>query len=100
MRFLLEGEWTGYHSAQAKIVHREVISDKKTIEWVKKNHSIRYSDGTLLILHFRQMKPHERLENPNYGYRELIRDCVRYDVNSVDVLAEKRKAKQPSAVRS
>jgi hypothetical protein len=50
-RYIVEGEWSGHHSGQRRIVHREVI--KPTKQWLPNLlnlRSIRYTDGTLLYI--------------------------------------------------
>jgi len=88
-RFILEGEWTGYVSRQAKIVHRTVHNDseRKFKAWAKKTNSIRYTDGTCLILSMRDCKPRERVAVIN-GYNSLIKDCFYKNVDSVAALKE------------
>lgn len=72
-RFVLEGTWSGYTSSQSRAVHREVVSAKRA-ERLAKLHSIRYTDGTLLLIDVRPAKPRERVE-PIRGYTSLIRDA-------------------------
>lgn len=71
-RYVLEGEWTGYTSAQRQIVHREVISDKRRADRLSKLHCIVYTDGTSLLLRLREAKPRENVEVKN-SYGSLIR---------------------------
>ena len=86
-RFIIEGEWTGYTSAQQKVVHRQVYPAglKKLRAWAEKTHAIRYTDGTRLLLSVRECKPRERVTEIR-GYTSLIDECARHDVNSVDAL--------------
>jgi hypothetical protein len=81
MRYVLEGEWTGYRSSQQRVVHREVISAKRA-ERLKGLHAILYTDGTKLLIHVRESKPRERVE-PVLSYRELISDAERSDQRPV-----------------
>lgn len=80
MRYVIEGEWTGYVARQQKIVHREVIDDKKVgkgfVEKAKALRTIVYTDGTSLYVTVRAAKPREKI-NELLGYRSLIRDAVR-----------------------
>lgn len=69
-RYVLEGEWSGYRSSQRRIVHREVISEKRAKDF--KLSSIEYSDGTRLDIYVRPAKPRERVSAIN-GYSSLIR---------------------------
>lgn len=70
-RFILEGEWTGYTSAQRRVVHREVVTAKRA-EKLKDLRAIIYTDGTSLILRLRKAGPREWVE-PIDSYGELIR---------------------------
>lgn len=79
MRYVIEGEWSGYTSRQRRIVHREVIDDKKCgkgfVEKLRQLHAIVYTDGTSLLLHTREAKPREKIEQV-LGYKSLIREAV------------------------
>lgn len=72
-RFILEGEWTGYTSAQRRVVHREVVSAKRA-EKLKDLHAVVYTDGTSLILCVRAAEPREKVEVIN-SYGSLIREA-------------------------
>jgi hypothetical protein len=87
VRFVIEGEWTGYTRAQRQVVHRTVhpAREKTLRAWAEKTHAIRYSDGTLLVLRVRDAKLREHVNEIN-GYGSLIRDCARHNVSSVDAL--------------
>ena len=86
-RFILEGEWSGYHSGQARVVHRTI---EKHGDFP---HAIRYTDGTCLYLTTRPALPRERVKEI-HGYDSLIKDCVRLGVDSVTALYdEKGKAR-------
>ena len=86
-RFIIEGEWSGYHSGQRRVVHRTVhsASFKKLRAWAEKTHGIRYTDGTMLYLTVRNCKPRERVKQI-LGYVELIDKCALHDVDSVAAL--------------
>lgn len=71
--FILEGEWSGYTSAQRHIVHREVVSQKRA-DALRKIYGIRYTDGTMLFLSVRERKSRERVETKN-SYGSLIREA-------------------------
>lgn len=73
MRYVLEGEWTGYTSAQRHVVHREVVNVQRA-ERLRKVHAIVYTDGTSLILHVREARHREKVEQIN-SYGSLIRDA-------------------------
>ena len=85
MRYILEGEWSGYTSSQQHIVHRMVISEKKAREINEKLSFIRYTDGTCLYLRTRPCKSREKIRQIN-GYTSLIEKCLLYNVNSVSEL--------------
>jgi hypothetical protein len=83
-RFVLEGEWTGYHSGQARIVHRTVETHDRF------PRSILYTDGTCLLLTVRPAQPREKVKEI-HGYDSLISDCVRKGVASVAALYAKEE---------
>lgn len=86
-RFVIEGEWSGYRSGQARIVHRQVYpaARRKLREWAAGTHSIRYTDGTLLYLTVRDCRPRERVKEIK-GYASLIEDCFHRGVSAVEDL--------------
>lgn len=73
MRFILEGEWSGYRSSQQRVVHREVV-DAKRAKRLKELHAIVYTDGTSLLLSLREAKPREKVE-VIAAYGSLIREA-------------------------
>jgi hypothetical protein len=73
MRYVIEGEWTGYTSTQRRVVHREVV-DAKRGERLKRLHAIVYTDGTSLLIRVREAKPREKIERID-GYGSLIREA-------------------------
>lgn len=73
MRYVLEGTWTGYTSAQSRVVHREVV-DERRAERLRNVRSIRYTDGTCLLLDLRPALPREKVES-KLSYSSLIRDA-------------------------
>ena len=81
MRYVLEGEWTGYVSSQFRVVHRAVITARqaKRLELLPEIH---FTDGTRLLLTVREATPRERVQEIR-GYRQLIENCLRLGVNSV-----------------
>lgn len=81
-RYVLEGEWTGYKSSQQRIVHREVISEKRAKNM--KLSSIQYSDGTRLEIWIRPAEPRERVKAIN-GYSSLIRQAEKTGKEFVNV---------------
>ena len=90
MRFIIEGEWSGYHSGQRRIVHRTVhpSSRNKLRAWAEKTRGILYTDGTMLYLTVRDCKPRERVKEI-LGYVKLIDDCFFYSVDSVASLPKR-----------
>ncbi|MCM8735949.1 hypothetical protein M5E06_17595 [Azospirillum sp. A1-3] len=72
-RFVIEGEWSGYRSSQSRIVHREVITEKRA-ERVKNLSAIVYTDGTCLYVSVRKAEPRERIQEI-HGYSSLIRQA-------------------------
>lgn len=98
VRFIIEGEWSGYHSGQQRVVHRTVHKPafKKLRAWAEKVHGIRYTDGTMLYLKVRDCKPRERVQQIN-GYVSLIAECALYGVGSVDELQASRSELRKAA---
>jgi hypothetical protein len=89
-RFVLEGEWSGYHSGQQRVVHREVTTSEARL----KITGIRYTDGTCLYLTARPCKPRERVK-PMLSYKSLLDDCVFHKLEgfvSVDQVRAAEKA--------
>lgn len=74
-RYVLEGTWTGYTSAQSRVCHREIINAKRA-DRLRELHKIVYTDGTSLLIHVREAEYRERVQE-NLSYRELIRDAER-----------------------
>lgn len=73
-RYIIEGEWTGYTSAQRRVVHREVVTEKVAAS-ARGLHSIVYTDGTSLIVRVRDAAPREKVAiNNQYG--SLIRQAI------------------------
>ena len=93
MRFIIEGEWTGYTSAQRRVVHRTVHDQRREGElwdWARRGLGIRYTDGTSLDLRVRECTPRERVKEV-HGYDSLIRDCARFGVYSVHDVCEAKR---------
>lgn len=88
--YMIEGGWSGYHSGQAHVAHREYTSDKRLIKAVEKLGVISFTDGTSLYLTVTDVggkKPFPAKD----GYRSLIRDCISAGVNSVAALMARAK---------
>ena len=71
-RYVLEGVWSGYTSAQSRVCHREVTFTPKRFEHL---HVIEYTDGTRLSLSLRKCEPRERVQTIK-GYTELINKAI------------------------
>jgi hypothetical protein len=69
-RFVVEGEWSGYHSRQRRIVHRVVVK-RWYAEAIKDLVAIRYTDGTTLDISVRPCKKYEKVKQIK-GYSALI----------------------------
>jgi hypothetical protein len=88
-RFEIIGVWGGpinpASTNNTKECHREYTYDVKRAEWCLHNN-IKFTDGTMLYLDARQMEFNERKpKNVRVGgYTELINDCVRLDVCTVE----------------
>ena len=89
-RFIIEGIWSGYTSAQSRVVHRQVYAGvrKKLRAWADGAGCIVYTDGTSLRLSVRDCKPRERVKEVR-GYTSLIEDCAFHNVNAVAALPSK-----------
>lgn len=73
-RFILEGEWTGYTSAQRRVVHRTVVDDRFAAK-VKDLRCIVYTDGTSLLVRVRKALPREKVQTSD-TYGSLIREAA------------------------
>jgi len=82
--FTIEGTWTGYTSAQRRVVHREHTRSKKRAEDIRALNCIRYTDGTALILRVIDGKKDKAID----GYSSLINSCLAQGVNSVAELQD------------
>ncbi len=92
-RYVIEGTWSGYTSAQRKVCHRRVLT-KRQADAQGKISSIGYSDGTSLYLSVRLAEPREKVQEIR-GYDSLIQDCLRHGMTgycSVDAIVAKDKA--------
>lgn len=89
-RYVIEGTWSGYHSGQQRVVHREVTRDAARVEWARTAGGIVYTDGTWLYIDVREARPRERVVEIS-GYGSLISDCVAAGVNSVSALMAVRR---------
>lgn len=86
-RYIIEGTWSGYTSAQRRVVHR-TVHPSSAVElrlWALKTGAIKYTDGTRLDLSVRDAKPRERVQEIP-GYTSLIADCCQHGVSRVDDL--------------
>ena len=83
MRYVVEGEWSGYTSGQRRIVHRELVA-KKRAERLKGLKAIYYTDGTCLLVSVREVMPRESVTEIR-GYSSLIRDAEARGESSVRV---------------
>lgn len=82
VRYVLEGEWSGYRSSQQRVVHREVITEARAKKF--QLHSIRYTDGTILYIHVRPAAYREKVV-PLNGYGSLIRRAEKTGKTYVEV---------------
>lgn len=72
-RFVVEGEWTGYTSAQRRVVHRTVETLFRS--GYEKLRRQAFGDGTSLIVSVRDAEPRERVEEI-HGYDSLLREAA------------------------
>jgi hypothetical protein len=68
-RFIVEGEWSGYRSAQRRVVHREVLTHGR--EGFEQISALVFTDGTTLDVTVRDAKPRERVTQI-LGYRDAL----------------------------
>jgi len=94
MRYVLEGEWSGYTSAQRHVAHREVIDTrrhgKERIERLGVLRTIVFTDGTSLNLSLREAEPREVVPE-KLGYPSMIRDAEALGKAVVNVSELQRK---------
>jgi hypothetical protein len=72
-RFVVEAEWSGYTSAQQRIVHRTVETLFR-VGYENIGHYF-FGDNTSLSVNVRDAKPRERVQKIN-GYGTLLRDLA------------------------
>ena len=72
-RFIVEAEWSGYTSAQRRVVHRTVETLFRA-GW-NNLHYHSFSDGTGLSISVRDAKPRERVQQI-HGYDSLLREAA------------------------
>lgn len=91
MPWMIEGEWSGYTSAQRRVCHRHYTTSRKEVESILAiGYAIRFGDGTCLVLDVKEVKGRKKLPVID-GYGDLIRDCRMAGVGSVDALIKARK---------
>lgn len=78
MRYVLEGEWSGYRSSQRQVAHREVIDTRRhggqRVERLRVLRTIVFGDGTTLNLSLREAGPREKVPQ-KLGYPSMIREA-------------------------
>lgn len=72
-RFVVEAEWSGYHSGQRHVCHRTVETLFRAGYENLRYHN--FTDGTGMTISVRDAKPRERIERKN-GYGTLLRDLA------------------------
>lgn len=80
--YTIEGEWSGYTSAQRHVVHREHTRSKKRVEAVRKLGRIHYEDCTRLDLTVIPGKHGKPID----GYTALIDKCLALGISNVSDL--------------
>ncbi len=93
MRFVIEGEWSRYTSSQQRVVHRVVTDRQDIVEWVRKTHAIRYTDGTSLVLSVRPCTFREKVVEI-HGYDLLIDKCRLAGCDSVQALIDRKEVQK------
>jgi hypothetical protein len=103
-RYLIEGTWSGYVSRQSRVVHREYVTSHAFAEAVSGLGSIRYTDGTCLILSVKQFNGDFRKKGMKLpeikGYSSLIRECVAAKVYAVSDLPKYEKKPESKLIDS
>jgi hypothetical protein len=74
-RYIIEGKWSGYTSAQQRVVHRTVTVSTKLADKIKTLESIQFTDGTSLYITVREAKYREKVEIKD-SYTNLINKCI------------------------
>lgn len=72
-RFVVEAEWSGYHSGQQHVCHRTVETLFRA--GYEALHSHTFGDGTHMSINVRDCKPRERIEE-KHGYDPLLRNLA------------------------
>ena len=72
-RFVVEAEWSGYHSGQQHVCHRTVETLFRAGYEALHSHS--FGDGTFMTIRVRDAKPRERVDEKR-GYSSLLRDLA------------------------
>ena len=80
--YTIEGVWSGYTSAQSRVVHREHTRSKKRALALQDLGRIRFDDGTALVFRLLSGKSGSAIN----GYGDLIKDCLAKKVDSVAAL--------------
>lgn len=70
MRYVTECTWNGYHSGQARVVHRTVHQRKSPFRDIT---CIQFTDGTTMDVETRPALPREKVKVIN-GYSSLLMD--------------------------
>jgi hypothetical protein len=99
-RYVVECEWSGYHSGQQHICHRAVepYYRAKKLESVR---AIVFTDGTTMSVAVRPCAPRERVKQM-IGYREVLDDARTYGLTgfvTIEAISAARAAAKGS-VRS
>ncbi|MNL91217.1 hypothetical protein D3C81_09470 [compost metagenome] len=82
-RYEIIGIWSGYEDRQRKIAYREYTTNKQLVADIRKLNCVIYTDGTRLELSVREMQYRERKQTIILGYKTLVKECIKYGVNSV-----------------
>lgn len=72
-RFVVEAEWSGYHSGQGHVCHRTVETLFRAGYEALRSHA--FGDGTYLTITVRDAKPREKVKQLT-GYSTLLRDAA------------------------
>ena len=87
--WMIEGNWTGPVNPAGdwtRLAHREYTTSYDRAHDAAGIPSIRFGDGTSLVL--RVAEHHGRRDREVNGYGDLITDCIRYGVTAVDDLPD------------
>ena len=95
--WLLVGVWSGYNSLQTKVVHREIV-DERRVERLKNLRRIIYTDGTdLSITISEEILMDAKAFKQQLGYKNLIEEAERSGKSTFRIGTDDRIDDQPAS---